>query len=130
MQKILVTGANGMLGQDLVKVLEQNKFEVVPTDLQEMDITNLDSVKTVINQHKPDYVIHAAAYTNVDGAETEKELAFLVNYKGVENIAIATKELDIPAILISTDYIFDGKKGAVYEVNDAPNPLNVTANQN
>ena len=123
--KILVTGANGMLGQDLCPILEDNDFDVIETDINNMDITDIKSVEAVLSENKPDIVIHCAAYTNVDKAEEDKEAAFKINAEGTENIAKICKKLDITLIYISTDYVFDGTKKDKYIPSDNTNPINV-----
>lgn len=122
--KILVTGANGMLGQDLCPILEDEGHTVVETDVDTLDITNFEMVKEVLNKEKPDCVIHCAAYTNVDKAEEDLETAKLINSKGTENIAKVSSELDITVVYISTDYVFDGTKNSPYTPDDKPNPIN------
>ena len=122
--KILVTGANGMLGQDLCPILEDIGAFVVETDIDTLDITNFENVQKVLTYEKPDYVIHCAAYTNVDKAEKDLETARLINAKGTENIAKICSELDITLIYISTDYVFDGTKKEPYTPEDVPNPIN------
>ncbi|MBQ3310495.1 dTDP-4-dehydrorhamnose reductase [bacterium] len=126
MVKVLVTGANGMLGQDLCPMLEDCDFvdEVIETDRHNLDITNEIEVNKVLNEYKPDYIIHCAAYTNVDKAETDLENAEKINVKGTENIAKAANKIDATLIYISTDYVFDGTKKSKYLPIDAPNPLN------
>lgn len=123
--KIMVTGANGMLGQDLVPISEKENFEVIPTDLHNLDITDEDAVKQFINEAKPDFIIHAAAYTDVDGAESNQEKAFLINENGTENLAKHSASSDIPILYISTDYVFDGTKNEPYLPSDKTNPINV-----
>ena len=125
--KILVTGANGMLGQDLCPILEDADFvdEIVETDIENLDITNELLVQKVIKAEKPDIVIHCAAYTNVDKAEEDKELAQKINVLGTENVAKVCKAIDAAMVLISTDYVFDGEKGEKYTFSDIPNPINV-----
>ena len=125
--KVLVTGANGMLGQDLCPILEDADFidEIVETDIENLDITNELKVKKVIKSEKPDIVIHCAAYTNVDKAEDEKELAQKINVIGTKNVANACKSENAIMVLISTDYVFDGEKKEKYQPNDEPKPLNV-----
>ena len=123
--KILLTGASGMLGQDLSPVLEDVGAFVIETSSDNMDITDASQVKNVLNCTHPDMVIHCAAYTNVDKAEEEQEKAVLINVKGTENIAKAAAELDIPVVYISTDYVFDGSKNTPYTPDDIPNPLNI-----
>ena len=123
--KILVTGANGMLGQDLCPILEDEEFDVIETDINNMDFTKPDEVSSKIKETMPDIVIHLGAYTNVDKAEEEKEKAFKINYEGTLNIVNACKENGITLIYISTDYVFDGTKKEKYLPNDKTNPLNV-----
>lgn len=123
--KILITGANGMLGQDLVPVLEDEDFEIIETDLDTLDITNFEQAKKVISDKKPDYVIHCAAYTNVDGAEGAFESAQQINTLGTENIARICAEQDITMIYLSTDYVFDGETNTPYTPNNEPNPINI-----
>ena len=122
--KVLVTGANGMLGQDLCPILEDIDYEVIETDINNLDIVNELLTHKVMSNEKPDVVIHCAAYTNVDKAEEEFEQAKLINVVGTENIAKACAKNDAILVYISTDYIFDGKKQAPYEVDDKPNPIN------
>lgn len=121
--KVLVTGASGMLGQDLCPMLEDAGYEVVETDSNSMDITNSDKVAEKFKEHKPDYVIHCAAYTNVDKAEEDFETALLINEKGTENVAIAASKADIPMVYISTDYVFDGTANKPYKPDDSTNPV-------
>ena len=125
--KILVTGAKGMLGQDLCPILEDTDFvdELIETDVDNLDITNELQVKKIFQKEKPDIVIHCAAYTNVDKAEEEQELAKKINVKGTENIASACKNINATMVLISTDYVFDGNKKTKYLPEDTPNPINV-----
>lgn len=123
--KILVTGANGMLGQDLCPILEDEGFDVIETDIHNMDFTDSKIVENVLQKNMPDYVIHAGAYTNVDKAEAEKDLAFKINAEGTHNIAQTCKKLGISLIYISTDYVFDGKKAEKYTPEDKTNPLNI-----
>jgi len=122
--KILITGAKGMLGQDLCPILEDEEYEVVETDVDTLDITNFEQVKETLITKKPDYVIHCAAYTNVDGAEADLITATRINVKGTENIAKVCGENGITLIYISTDYVFDGKKKEAYVPTDKANPIN------
>ena len=123
--KILVTGANGMLGQDLCPTLQDNGFEVIETDINNLDITNFDMVQDVLKREKPDIIIHCAAYTNVDKAQEDIKAAELINIKGTENIAKAASEINAVLVYISTDYVFDGTKNSPYLPDDKPNPQNV-----
>ena len=125
-KKVLVTGANGMLGQDLCPILEDEGYEVVETDIQNLDITDFEAVKSVLNTEKPDIVIHCAAYTNVDKAEEDIETAKKINVTGTENLAKVCGENNITLVYISTDYVFDGElaKGSSYKPDDKTNPIN------
>lgn len=122
--KVLVTGANGMLGQDLCPMLEDEDFDVIETDIDTLDITKIDEVRRIIEKETPDVIIHCAAYTNVDKAEEDFKTALLINEKGTENIAKICGEKDIILVYISTDYVFDGEKQTPYLPNDQPNPIN------
>ncbi len=122
--KILVTGAKGMFGQDLCPILEDEEFEVVETSLDNLDITNLKQVQKVLTAEMPNYVIHCAAYTDVDGAETDLETATLINVTGTENIAKVCGENGITLVYVSTDYVFDGTKKEAYLPEDETNPIN------
>ena len=122
--KVLVTGATGMLGSDLCSMLEDAGFEVIETTREELDITDEQNVNAVINDVKPDYVVHCAAYTNVDMAEEEPDKAELVNGTATEFIARACEENGSVLIYISTDYVFDGTKNTPYVPDDKTNPIN------
>ncbi len=122
--KILVTGAKGMLGRDLCPMLEDSGFEVIETDINNLDITDEMQVMRVISSEKPDYVIHCAAYTNVDKAEDDLKTAALINATGTENVTKACQENDSVMVYISTDYVFDGAKNTPYIPKDKPNPIN------
>ena len=105
--KILITGSNGMLGQDLEKVLKDN-HELILTTSKTLDITDKNYTLEFIRDVKPDVVINSAAYTDVDGCEENQDLAYAVNGEGVKNLALACKEVDCPLVHVSTDYVFDG----------------------
>ena len=135
---ILVTGSAGMLGTDLCKRLAESGYFFIGTDIKgpdeqilpadayvQADITNKEKMKSVLEQIKPDIVIHAAAYTAVDACEVNKELAFKINEEGVANVAEAVKNINAVMIYISTDYVFDGKKSSAYEVTDKVNPMSI-----
>lgn len=124
MTKILVTGANGMLGQDLCPVLEENGYEVIRTDIADLDITNIDMTEKVLNSQNPDFVIHCAAYTNVDKAEEDYQTAHKINALGTENLAKVCAQKDIPILYISTDYVFNGNGKEPYKPTDSTEPLN------
>ena len=122
--KVLVTGANGMLGRDLCPYLEELGMMVIPTDYDTMDITNLEQTKKVIKKVHPNLIIHCAAYTNVDKAEVDLETATKLNVEGAKNVAITAQEIDATMVYISTDYVFDGIKTEPYLPTDKPNPIN------
>lgn len=123
--KVLVTGVKGQLGYDVVKELESRGHEAVGVDIQEMDITDADSVDRVISSAAPDAVIHCAAYTAVDAAEDNVELCRKVNAGGPQNIANVCKKLDIKMIYISTDYVFGGQGERPWEPEDERDPQSV-----
>lgn len=123
--KVLVTGVKGQLGYDVVKELEKRGLEAFGVDIEEMDITDADSVSKVITQANPDAVIHCAAYTAVDAAEDNEAICRKVNTDGTQNIANICKELDIKMIYISTDYVFDGEGTRPWEPEDERNPVSV-----
>jgi dTDP-4-dehydrorhamnose reductase len=119
---ILVVGSNGMLGQELMTLLGSAARGV---DVGEIDITDLESVQRVLLTLKPRVVVNAAAYTDVDGCETQAELALQVNGEGVAHLAMISKEIGAKLVQISTDYVFDGGKGTPYLEDDAPAPLSI-----
>ena len=124
MKKVLVTGAYGMLGQDLCPILEDNGYDVVETDVDIMDITKYEDIDKMFSYEKPEIVIHCAAYTNVDKAEEDIETARLINVTGTENIAKACKKYNATMVYISTDYVFDGQGTEPYKPMDKTAPLN------
>lgn len=126
MKKILVTGANGQLGQSLQKLSQKEKgFQFLFTDSETLDITNKEEVFNFFWQNEPDFCINAAAYTAVDLAETDLEKAFLINADGTENLASACAEYNAQFIHVSTDYVFDGTNNLAYTEEDFTNPLGV-----
>lgn len=123
--KVLVTGAKGQLGSDVVRCLQDLGYEVYGYGHQELDITDFGQVVHVFNTPKPDIVIHAAAYTQVDRAESEAEQAYLVNAYGTRNIAVAAESVGAKLVYISTDYVFDGQGKRPYHEFDPTSPLGV-----
>ncbi len=123
--RVFVTGVKGQLGYDVVKELESRGMEAVGVDIDEMDITDADSVDKVIRAAAPDAVIHCAAYTAVDAAEDNVELCRKVNADGPKNIAKVCKDLDIKMIQISTDYVFNGQGERPWEPDDEADPQSV-----
>ncbi len=123
--KVLVTGAKGQLGTDLMNELEKRGIEGIGVDVQEMDITDAEACRRVITASGADAVIHCAAYTAVDAAEDNIELCRRINGEGTRNVAQACKEADIKLMYISTDYVFDGQGTRPWEPDDERHPLNV-----
>jgi dTDP-4-dehydrorhamnose reductase len=123
---LLVVGAKGMLGRDLVGVLRSSfpDDEVVGWDIEEIDIQEEESVFK-IEKLRPNIIIHVAAYTDVDGCERDEEKAFAVNAEGTKYVALAASRCRAKLIYLSTDYIFDGNKREPYVESDLPHPLNV-----
>ena len=122
--RILVLGSKGQLGTDLVEVLAPAHV-VRGVDIDDFDITSFSDCREIIAEFGPEAVVNAAAYTNVDGCETERDLCFAVNAEGVRNIARACSDRDIKVVHFSTDYVFDGTKRKPYVEEDLCNPINV-----
>lgn len=123
--KVLVTGARGQLGIDLVKGLKAQGYAVVGFSREQLNVADLEQVRTVLEQAQPDVVIHAAAYTKVDMAESEPDEAYSVNADGTRNIALVAEDVGAKLVYISTDYVFDGQAIEPYRESDKPSPLNV-----
>ena len=123
---ILITGAKGMMGSDLIKVLSQKKeYNLTGATRSDFDITDYSQTLQFLKDKRPDIVIHAAAYTKVDDCESHSETAYKVNETGTKNIASGCKDINAKLICISTDYIFNGRKNTPYLENDMPEPLSV-----
>jgi len=125
MKRVLVTGADGQLGLALQGATKGSNLEIVFMDKSALDITNAEAIKEVFTKQSFDVCINAAAYTDVDGAETNKELAYEINAIAVESLAKVCKKHRCWLIHISTDYVFDGTLDKPYNPEDTPNPLNV-----
>ncbi|MGB5362957.1 MAG: SDR family oxidoreductase [Aureibaculum sp.] len=136
-KKVLITGSNGLLGQKLVNLFTNSKdYEVIAVSLGKdrnntaknytyynIDITNVVGITEIIDQLQPDYIINCAAMTNVDDCERHKDKCDLINVKAVETLVSCAKKNNIHLVHISTDFVFDGKKGPYLE-DDEPNPIN------
>ncbi len=122
-RKVLITGAQGQLGQALQA--QFSDYEVIAWDIQDLDICELEAVRKALGNIRPDVVLNAAAFTQVDQAETDYESAYRGNTVGPKNIALATHELNIPLMHFSTDYVFDGRQSRPYHEFDQPHPLSV-----
>jgi len=123
--KILVIGGNGQLGRELAAQGRPKGFLLKTVDLPEIDITSETSIRSVSEAFQPELVINAAAYTQVDRAEAEPDLCRAVNCDGPRNLARCCREIQIPLIHVSTDFVFDGKKTTPYTEEDPPAPLSV-----
>jgi len=121
--KILLTGAEGQLGRALQAGL--NKHTLIALPRAELDISDLTCVRAVIFREQPSLVLNAAAYTDVDGAEKDAAAAYAANAVGPRNLALATAELDLPILHVSSDYVFDGRAQRPYHEFDAPVPVSV-----
>lgn len=121
--KVVVTGAAGQLGQDVLLELERKNHQVFGADRQQLDITNEENVIAYIHEIKPDVILHCAAYTNVDAAEENEDAAYQVNAAGSEYLAKAAKQIGAKMLYVSTDYVFDGSASEPYEVDEPTKPL-------
>lgn len=132
--KILITGSKGQVGSQLISILSKGRSELgdIPAEIKdsivigkgskELDIADLDTIRSVIKELKPEVVINAAAYTNVDGCEANEGLAFSVNAFGAKNLATACEEIGAKLVHISTDYVFSGEGSTPFKEEDEPSP--------
>ncbi len=126
MSRILVTGANGQLGKSIQEIAKNAKdLHYIFKSSKELDITDSLQVNSILSYQSFDYCINCAAYTNVENAERNPEVAHRVNALGVANIAHACSKNEVILIHISTDYVFDGRKEGPYTINDPTNPINM-----
>lgn len=123
--KVLLTGANGQLGSDVKDILVGAGYEVVGCGRAELDITNLEQCIRVISSQHPDMIIHSAAYTAVDAAESDADDAFLVNAIGTRNIAVSAERIGATVVYISTDYVFSGSSKTAYIEYDDTDPQTI-----
>lgn len=123
--KVLVTGAKGQLGMDLVQALKQKGYEVHGFGRDVLDITQFEDVSQVLHKICPNVVIHAAAYTNVDLAESEPDRAYDVNAYGTRNIAVVAEQIGAKLVYVSTDYVFDGTSPDPYHEFSATGPIGI-----
>lgn len=119
----LLLGADGQLGRSLQDVLSASKIEFVAASRSDTDITDIASVETCVKQTTPSVIVNMAAWTDVDGAESHSDEAFLANATGAENVAKISAKYEIQLVHISTDYVFDGTQTTPYKTDDVPNPL-------
>lgn len=123
MVKLLVCGAGGMLGRDVVRAARAARHDVVALDRRALDITEAAAVGDAVGRARPAAVVNCAAYTDVDGAESEPEAALQVNREGARNVAAAAAGVGAAVLFPSTDYVFDGRAERPYVESDAPSPL-------
>ncbi|XEC97523.1 dTDP-4-dehydrorhamnose reductase [Paenibacillus tarimensis] len=123
--RLLVTGGNGQLGRELALLHNEKSLDITGLGRDSLDITNLEQCRETVQRYRPDAVIHCAAYTAVDQAESEPDEAFRVNAAGTRNIALAAREAGAKLCYISTDYVFDGSGRSPYNEYDNTNPLTV-----
>ena len=121
--KVMILGATGLLGKALMR--EWNDDEVHGLDSRDADIRDKEQVLRITRGMRPDWIVLAAAYTDVDGCESNAELAFSVNHHGAVNVAEAANQYEAKLLFLSSDYVFDGKKTSPYETNDVRNPQGV-----
>lgn len=122
--KVLIIGSEGMLGHDLVEILGKEN-DIATTTIYTLDITDINKTVDTITNIDPDVVVHAAAFTDVDGSESKPDLAYKVNVLGTRNVAVACSKIDSALVYVSTDYVFDGLKGSSYYEYDKTAPLGV-----
>jgi dTDP-4-dehydrorhamnose reductase len=120
--RILIIGANGMLGKDLAE--DWKGDVIIPADSRDADIREINQVRKLVTQQRPDWIILTAAYTDVDGSERNPDLAFAVNRDGTRNVSVVAHELGVKLCYLSTDYVFDGASNRPYEPDDPVHPLN------
>lgn len=126
MKSVLITGAGGQLGQDMVNTCKIRGISAIAANSKALDITSFTDVIAFLKNHPGiEVVINCAAYNAVDEAEQHWREAFLVNGTGVRNLALAANSLDVPLVHFSTDYVFDGKATRPYTIADTPNPINL-----
>jgi dTDP-4-dehydrorhamnose reductase len=123
--KWLITGANGQLGRCLQKTLDAKGIDFIALSRADLDVTNIGQVEKLAKSIKPDVVINAAAYTNVEQAEIDSAAAFEINQSGAANVAIASKLISAKLVHFSTDYVFAGNDNSPWKVNDLTEPLSV-----
>jgi dTDP-4-dehydrorhamnose reductase len=123
--RVLIIGANGMLGKDLVQVFSDSSIDFLGLGKSDLDITDLEATESKLLKINPSIVILSAAYTLVDNCEDQKELANSINGNGSKNVAVACKKIGARLLYVSTDYVFDGSKDGSYIEEDPTNPINV-----
>ena len=123
--RVLITGAAGQLGTELVEAFERAGHDVIPTTHASLDIVDASAVDRLAGEVRPDWIIHGAAWTAVDACESDPERASAVNGSGTRNIVSAAAHVGARVLYVSTDYVFDGNKVGAYVESDLPNPQSV-----
>ncbi|MEK3887714.1 dTDP-4-dehydrorhamnose reductase [Bacillus sp. FSL K6-3431] len=124
--KVLITGATGQLGMELMELLQnERKYEYFGMGKKSLDVTNFVSVKQVVNDIKPGVILHLAAYTHVDASEQNPDQAYLINAYGTRNVAVAAQEINAKLIYVSTDYVFNGTTHSAYHELDTISPVSI-----
>lgn len=123
--RVLITGVGGMVGCAVRELCEKSDDTVLPYDHVALDISNAKDVQRIVSANRPEAIINCAAWTDVDGCESNPSRAFASNAEGPENLATASREVNAVLLTISTDYVFDGKKDEFYTQDDPPNPESV-----
>ena len=126
MKRVLVTGGRGLLGREIGEAFGR-RFEVRITDLAELDVNSSSACNREIGGYRPQIVIHCAAYTAVDRAESEPEIAHAVNAEGTRNVALASRSVGALTVTFGSDYVFDGALSRPYREEDPVRPLSVYA---
>jgi dTDP-4-dehydrorhamnose reductase len=123
--RVTLFGASGLLGQELVRELSSEQGPLTALSSKDADSRDRARVRDVIIDSRPDWILLSAAYTDVDGCESNRDLAFAVNCEGAVNVALAARESGSRLLFLSSDYVFDGSKRAPYETSDARNPISI-----
>jgi dTDP-4-dehydrorhamnose reductase len=124
MPRVLITGAAGMLGRRLVEAFREG-WEVEAAARADADVTDLEAIRALVARARPDVIVHAAAYTDVDGCEKEPDRALRTNGIGTRNLALAARDAGCELLYVSTDFVFDGEKRGPYGEWDTPNPISL-----
>jgi dTDP-4-dehydrorhamnose reductase len=123
--RVTVFGASGLLGHDLVQQLSSKQDQLTALSIEDIDLRDHARVRDMVRESRPEWILLLAAYTDVDGCESNRELAFAVNCEGAVNVARAAREAGSRLLFVSTDYVFDGSKRSPYEISDTRNPTSV-----
>src|SRR5271165_2249749 len=120
--RVTVFGATGLLGKPLMRLWGQGTDQVIGFGSKDADVRDTEQVETAVHSAQPEAIVLAAAYTDVDGCETNREKAFAVNCQGAVNVAEAAKKQSSRLLFVSTDYVFDGEASSPYQIDSARNP--------